>query len=449
MESFLNRYRNITVLLLVIFAQLILLAVQVKNGRDVRMIRVWSVTAVSPVAQFIETVRGGTIGLVKNYITLRDMNAQNRRLQAEVDRLRLDNIFLKNELNTADRAKALQVFQTQVRSRTVAATVIGTGPGATSKVVFVDRGSASGVKRGMGVVTPDGIVGKVFEAYPTASEVLLITDPNFAAGVISQKTGVRGTAKGTGTPLCKVDYIPMEEKVQPGEWVYTSGDDRIFPRGFPVGIVKVSRDAQPYREVYIEPAGTQHGLSDVLILVDPVHQEIPAEPPQNQQVFVAPPPAQGQAGQEGTAQGAGTPPPPVSGGTEADKLKRLYKETGDAQGHVFGEGLPGSKPPDFTHLGQPPQPAAPAGASKSGTPPAQGAAPANPNPKTAVPPGGAAPKAAPAVPGAVPKSQAPTPARQSLPPTAGSPVSPARPGASAPAGPPAAPAGQPAGTTTR
>jgi rod shape-determining protein MreC len=48
MESFLNRYRNITVLLLVIFAQLILLAVQVKNDQHVRFIRVWSVTAVSP-----------------------------------------------------------------------------------------------------------------------------------------------------------------------------------------------------------------------------------------------------------------------------------------------------------------------------------------------------------------------------------------------------------------
>ncbi len=54
MESFLNRYRNITVLLLVIFAQLVLLAVQVKNDQDVRMIRVWTVTAVTPVARIVE-----------------------------------------------------------------------------------------------------------------------------------------------------------------------------------------------------------------------------------------------------------------------------------------------------------------------------------------------------------------------------------------------------------
>ena len=61
METFLNRYRNITVLLLVIFAQLVLLALQVKNDQDVRMIRVWTVSAVTPVARVVDGVRGGSI----------------------------------------------------------------------------------------------------------------------------------------------------------------------------------------------------------------------------------------------------------------------------------------------------------------------------------------------------------------------------------------------------
>ena len=105
-----------------------------------------------------------------------------------MDRLKLENIFLKNELNTADRAKALQTlpaahpFEDAGRQRHL------DGAGSSSKVVYVDRGSVSGVMRGMAVVTPDGIVGKVIAAYPTASEVLLITDPDFAAGVVSGKT---------------------------------------------------------------------------------------------------------------------------------------------------------------------------------------------------------------------------------------------------------------------
>src|ERR1044071_221617 len=100
MESFLNRYRSITVLLLVLFGQLVLLAVQVKNDQDVRLIRTWTVTAVMPVARVVEWVRGGSIGFIRNYFLLREAADENRRLQGEVGRLRMENNYLKNELST-------------------------------------------------------------------------------------------------------------------------------------------------------------------------------------------------------------------------------------------------------------------------------------------------------------------------------------------------------------
>lgn len=379
MEGFLNRYRNITVLLLVIFAQLLLLAVQVKNDQDVRMIRVWTVSAVTPVARILEGVRGGGVGFVRNYITLHDTNAENRRLQEENGRLKLENNFLKTELGRADRAKALEMFQTHTPSRMLAATIIATGAGSNSKVVFVDRGSGAGVMRGMAVVTPDGIVGKVISAYPTASQVLLITDADFAAGVVSQKSQVRGTLKGDGTPLCKVDYIPLEEKLAPGEWFYTTGDDRVFPQGFPVGIVKAVRPAAQFQEVFVEPSGLQHGLEDVLIVLQGVHQEIPDTAPSNQPIYIAPAPP----GANSPAPSEQTAAPGVTG-TEADKLRAIYQSAGDAQNHTFGAGLPGSKPPDFTKL-----------PSLSGTPPA----PAPTPPRTAQPspavPASAAPEGEP------------------------------------------------------
>lgn len=348
MESFLTRFRNITVLLLVIFAQLVLLAVQVRNDRDVPMIRVWTVTAVTPLARVIEWMRGSSIGFVRDYILLHDTGEANRRLQAQVDQLKVENTFLKNELNTAERGKALAVFEERIPSKTLAANVIGSGAGTNAKVVFVDRGSSAGVQRGMAVISPDGIVGTVIEAYPTASEVLLVTDPDFAAGVVTQKTLVRGTLKGQGTPLCKVDYVPLEEKVQVGDWFYTSGDDRVFPRGFPVGQVKSVRDAQPFKEILVEPSGMHRGLEDVLIVLEGVHQMVPNPQTASQPVYLTPP-----------VPGADTPAAPVpspSAGTEADKLRTQYRAIGDAQGHKFGEGLPGSKPPDFNLKleGQPP-----------------------------------------------------------------------------------------------
>ena len=410
MESFLNRYRNITVLLLVIFAQLVLLAVQVRNDQDVRMIRVWTVTAVTPLARVMEWFRGGSIGFVRDYILLHDTHEENRRLQAEVDRMKVENTFLKNELNMAERAKALAVFQEHTPSKTVAANIIGSGAGTNSKVVFTDRGSASGVQRGMAVVTPDGIVGTVIESYPTASEILLITDTDFAAGVISQKTQVRGTLKGQGTPLCRVDYVPLEEKVEVGDWFYTSGDDRVFPRGFPVGIVKAVHPNQPFKEILVEPTGMRRGLEDVLILLEGVHQTIPTDQLAYQPVYIAPAPP-------GGAPGPAEPAAP--GGTEADKLRAYYKALGEAQNHKFGEGLPGSKPPDFNLAVKPGQTVA---QGPGATPPKAVPTPAAPAPKPA------SPSVAPAA-----------PANSSPPPNARPPASAADPTSTPAPPPPAAP----------
>ncbi len=381
MESLLNRYRNITVLLLVIMAQLVLLAVSAKNEQDVRFIRLWTVTAVTPVARVIEGFRGGSIGFLQNYILLHDTHEENQRLHAELDRMKMENIFLKNELNTAERAKALQVFQQHTQSKTVAATIIATGAGSNSKVVFVDRGTASGVQRGMAVVTPDGIVGKVIAAYPTASQVLLITDPDFAAGVVFEKSQVHGTLKGQGTPQCKVDYVAFEEKVEAGEWVYTSGDDRIFPRGFRVGIVKAVRPGQPFKEILVDPSGIQRGLDDVLILIEGVHQRIPDAPSGMQPIYIAPAPPGNESKPADAA-------PQAAPGTEADRLRTQYQTLGEEQKHTYGENPPGTKAPDFTKL---PTPGAagqtPAGQAPASAPANRTTSPAPPaSTKTGVPP---------------------------------------------------------------
>ena len=339
METLLNRYRNITVLLLVIFAQLVLIAVQVRNDRDVRMVRVWSITAITPLARVLETIRGGTSSFFGNYILMHDAREDNRRLQAQLDRLKMENQFLKAEISTADRAKALVAFQQRTQSRTIAARVIAAGAAANARVVFLDRGTGAGVERGMAVVTPDGIVGKVVAAYPTASEVMLITDPEFAAGVVSQKHKVVGTLKGQGQSTCKVDYVPSEEKVEAGEQFFTSGDDRIFPKGFPVGVVRVVRPGSPYQEILVAPSGLERGLEAVLIVLEGVHQAIPEVRPVNAPVYLgtAPPLAPGET----IVQPAGP------AGTDADKLIQKYKQIGVVENHKFGQGLPGSKPPDF------------------------------------------------------------------------------------------------------
>ncbi len=353
MEFLLNRFRNLTVLLIVVLGQLLLLAYQVKSNQDIRLIRVWSVTAVTPVAKLLEVVRRNTIGLVEDYFVLINVREENLRLSKELGNLKMENHFLKSELETSERAQALNAFRARTPSRTIPARIIGTGTGANSRVVYVDQGSSTGIERGMAVVTPDGIVGKVLNAFPTASQVLLITDPTFyGAGVISQKNRVHGTIRGLGQSKCIIDHVQNEEKVDVGEMFYTSGDDRIFPKGMPVGRATVVRPGKTSKEIYVVPSGFQNGLEEVLVVIQGEHQAIPnpTETAASDDIYLMDPPARAK------------PASPAQSvlSTDADRMREKYKELGDAQGHSFGEGGPGSKPPNFNLTVQQPKPAAPA-----------------------------------------------------------------------------------------
>ena len=358
MEALLTRYRNLTVLLIAFFAQLVLIAFQVRTGKDVPLLRVWAITAVTPVEQALEFVRRNTIGVAENYFLLVGVRSENERLQKEVGQLKLKNHYLQTQLSTADRARALGVFQAQSPSKMLPARIIGTGTGTNSQVVFIDRGSGSEVEAGMAVITPDGIVGKVIDAYPTASLVMLVTDPSFAAGVISQKNHTRGTLKGQGQPQAIVDYVQNEQKVDPGEMFFTSGDDRIFPKGFPVGEAAVVKSGKIFKQIYIVPSAFQTGLEEVLVVLEGVHQPIPEmETPSAAMKMLPPPPdAAATAGQANAGISALS--------TDADRLKAEYKQLGETQKHVYGDG--NTRAPDLTKIGQPPKPEVPAAATPAG-----------------------------------------------------------------------------------
>ncbi len=336
MEALLSRFRNLTVLLIVIVAQLLCLAYQVKTDRDERLIRVWAVTAVTPMAGIVEAVRRNTIGFLEDYFILLDVREQNRKLRADNDHLRLENIYYHNQLTTAEHARALSVFQAQSPSKTVAARVIGNSTVVTAKAVFIDRGSTSGIDKGMAVVTPDGIVGKVTAVYPLVSQVLLVTDPTFKVGVESQKGHVHGVLN-CGVGKCAVEQIQNEDKIDIGEWFYTSGEDRIFPKGFPVGKIVSSQPGQGMKDIKLNLSGAPGGVDEVLVVLKGVHQQIPDVPVlQEAAVKMLPPPP--------VDSGAKTAPASKPQ-TEADKIVEKYDALGKEQGHVYG--AVGSGIPNF------------------------------------------------------------------------------------------------------
>jgi rod shape-determining protein MreC len=264
-----SRHRSLTLLAGVVVAQVLLLAVQIKRERQVRLIRVWAVELISPLQRIGSwTIQGAEHGW-GGYIGLRSAQKENDAMRTELDRLKVRNAELEGRALEADRLAALLNFRTaHSEAPMIAAHVIGASPDSGSLVVNIDRGSRDGVRRDMGVITPDGVVGKIFAVYPDISQVLLMGDKDSGVGALLADTRTQGPVKGTGEPLLSLGYISSDEKVTVGEAVLTSGQDRIFPKDLPVGKVVdfVADPKTPFMRIRVKPAAHLDRLEEVLVL---------------------------------------------------------------------------------------------------------------------------------------------------------------------------------------
>ncbi|HXT73577.1 MAG TPA: rod shape-determining protein MreC [Candidatus Angelobacter sp.] len=263
-----SRQRPLVLLVAVILAQVLLLAFQIKRGQDVRLIRVWSADLLTPPQRFGTFLLSKIDGAWFGYIDLRHARAENRQLADEVGRLRLQNQELQSQAAEAGRlAKLLGFQQANANVPMLAADVIGASADSNSQTVFINRGERDGVRRNMAVVTPDGVVGKIFEAFPHTAQVLLITDRESGVGALLANTRTHGVVKGTAGPLLWMDYVSAGEKVPAGELILTSGEDKIFPKDLPVGTVASTKTGFPFQAIELDPAAHLNRLEEVLVLL--------------------------------------------------------------------------------------------------------------------------------------------------------------------------------------
>jgi rod shape-determining protein MreC len=312
----LGRYRNLIVLVGVLFAQVLGLAVQVKRTTDsepTRLIRIWAVGAVTPLERVLVWVQTSTGKVWHNYFYLRGVRAENRNLKAQIERMSLEQVRISQDADQARRLQALLAFKEQFISQTMAAQVIGSSGSEQSRSVFIDKGYNDGIRPDMAVITADGIVGKVLRADPAnshVSQVLLIDDQTSGVGAILDKTRLQGILRGTPAGEVVLEKVMSDETVPAGEMVLTSGGDGIFPKGLVAGrVTKVAQGSDLFLNIHVRPAADLSRLEEVLVVtkiderqaqpdqsgaaraVDILAERlpsVPAKPPENTEKGVAP-----------------------------------------------------------------------------------------------------------------------------------------------------------------
>jgi rod shape-determining protein MreC len=269
MENIISRHRNLSILVAVLFLQVLGLAIQVRRPKDsgVRLIRVWAVSAVTPFEKALVGTGRGVRDSWRNYLYLRGVRAENRALREQIANMRLEQVRVLEDAAQARRLQALLQFKQSFISATIAAQVIGTSGSQQSRALYIDKGSRHGIKPDLAVITPDGIVGKVKDVFPTTSLVLEINDQSSGVGAILEKSRLQGILKGTPQGELTLAYLMSDEKVEVGERVLTSGGDRIFPKGMPVGTVKSVRPGRDlFLNIEVKPAAQLTKLEEVLVI---------------------------------------------------------------------------------------------------------------------------------------------------------------------------------------
>lgn len=341
-----KHYSDGVVLAVLVLAQLIVLGYQVRTDLNVVLPRRWAVDAAAPVMKGLRLLDEKVSDSLELYARFVGEAEQDRAAEAEMTRLRLENQWLRQSMRRFARETELVAWQRQSALQTVLARVVAGGSNPMSKELFLDRGQKHGVRAGMAVITADGIVGKVQTAYETVSLILLVNDTESGAGVVLENSSVRGVLKGTGGGACTIDYILPEAQVRPGDRVFTSGDDRVFPRGLPVGRVAQAVQGVSFQDISVELFASPDLLEEALIVTRGVHLDLPGE--------TAPDAPAALAASEKREDAAGRSQSPFAM-INADRVKRRYREILEAQDTRIGSMT--KPPPDFGFDRGAPQPA--------------------------------------------------------------------------------------------
>ncbi|MGA2774636.1 MAG: rod shape-determining protein MreC [Candidatus Omnitrophota bacterium] len=213
----------------------------------------------------VSAVRREFMGIIfyhRNYV-------QNEHLRNEADFFR-QKVNSLNEIDLENlRLRKLLSFKQELPFKVIAARVIARSPDNWYSVIIIDKGSSGGVQRGQAVINNFGLIGRVMDTTAFTSKVMLISDPNLSVSAIVERSREVGLITGTlGTQLL-MKYLPQDADIKAQDKIITSGMNRNYPKGLPIGnVVEVGNEFSSLgRYAVIKPAVNLSFLEEVFVIV--------------------------------------------------------------------------------------------------------------------------------------------------------------------------------------
>ena len=261
--------RSFAVLFLV--STLLLVA---RNSDPVRGAATFATQLLAPIQRVLADAGITGNRFVQAITEIERLRADNAQLRADVDRLTIENVQLREAAFAAQQAARLGAIAKTLTFESVPAPVIARDPSNILATIVLGAGADQGVKVGHVVVSDQGLVGRVSEVGANYSKVVLITDASSTLSALVEGSRATGIVRGQYGDALIMDWILQTEKVKPGDVVVTAGlglgDElrSLYPKGLIVGKVLQIQNAEAaaYQRAIIAPAVDLRRLENVLVV---------------------------------------------------------------------------------------------------------------------------------------------------------------------------------------
>jgi rod shape-determining protein MreC len=271
------RARRLALLGGAVLVCLLLLTLQ-SRGHGTRAADVLAVIT-TPVQTLLSKAHRTTFGLWSTYLDWKNTRAENHRLRDEVQRLRVEGLRVREMTEENRRLRALLELRQRLPLATLPGEVIAREWGGWVRSLTVNRGRGDHVARLTGVISPEGLVGRVVEVRPGASIVQVLTDPASTVGAHVVRTRTQGIVEGDPRGNIRLKFMARDAAgIQVGDVIVTSGVGGLIPRGIPVGTVRAidDRGGALFHYAALEPAVDFSRIDEVLLLTGETTQDVVA-----------------------------------------------------------------------------------------------------------------------------------------------------------------------------
>lgn len=221
--------------------------------------------------------------IVGSIYQTRNNISQYFNLPSVNEELANDNAHLRELLSQSQvlivvnsKQDSMRLTKAQYDQDYLSAKVINNSTKLNHNFLTINKGKASGVEAGMGVVSANGIVGKVMSVSQNFATVASLLNKDVFVSANLKRNNTFGSIQWDGNDILKTKFmfVPVHIELQKGDTIVTSSYNSIFPENIPIGYINdFSLGQDGYFDIDIDLSNDFSNLAYVYVVKNPLKQE--------------------------------------------------------------------------------------------------------------------------------------------------------------------------------